>query len=139
MGQLAVDHVQIGAAHCAGVHPHAHLTRPRLGLGALDQLERLAGFRQQHRAHDHLPSCRESTPPEGKPSVDGFRYGVAIALVCTLPPTLLFWPIVHGWIGLWRRLGALFEGRELHARFGDAYERYGREVPRCVPRLRRTH
>lgn len=26
-------------------------------------------------------------------------------LVCTLPPFLLYWPVVHGFIGFWRRIG----------------------------------
>lgn len=37
--------------------------------------------------------------------MDAFRYGVALFLVCSLPPLLLYWPIVHGFIGFWRRLG----------------------------------
>jgi protein-S-isoprenylcysteine O-methyltransferase Ste14 len=37
--------------------------------------------------------------------LDTARYVVALFLVCTLPPLLLFWPIVHGFIGFWRRLG----------------------------------
>jgi protein-S-isoprenylcysteine O-methyltransferase Ste14 len=37
--------------------------------------------------------------------VDGFRYGLALFLVCTLPPLLLYWPLIHGFIGFWRRRG----------------------------------
>lgn len=39
--------------------------------------------------------------------MDTFRYGLALALVCTLPPFLLYWPVVHGFIGFWRRQGPL--------------------------------
>ncbi len=35
--------------------------------------------------------------------MDSVRYGLALALVCTLPPFLLYWPVVHGFIGFWRR------------------------------------
>lgn len=37
--------------------------------------------------------------------MDTFRYGLALALVCTLPPFLLYWPVVHGGIEFWRRRG----------------------------------
>ena len=37
--------------------------------------------------------------------MDTARYVVALFLVCALPPILLFWPIVHGFIGFWRRIG----------------------------------
>jgi protein-S-isoprenylcysteine O-methyltransferase Ste14 len=37
--------------------------------------------------------------------VDTFRHGLALALLCTLPPMLFFWPVVHGFIGFWRRIG----------------------------------
>lgn len=37
--------------------------------------------------------------------MDTARYGVALVLVCVLPPLLLFWPLVHGFVGLWRRAG----------------------------------
>jgi protein-S-isoprenylcysteine O-methyltransferase Ste14 len=37
--------------------------------------------------------------------VDAFRYGLALVLLCTLPPMLFFWPVVHGFIGFWRRIG----------------------------------
>lgn len=38
--------------------------------------------------------------------VDVLRYVVALALVATLPPALLFWVIVHPCARFWRRLGA---------------------------------
>ena len=37
--------------------------------------------------------------------MDTFRYGLAVVLVCTLPPFLLYWPVVHGFIEFWRRRG----------------------------------
>lgn len=37
--------------------------------------------------------------------MDAVRYAVALFLVCTVLPMLLFWPLVHGWVGFWRRLG----------------------------------
>jgi protein-S-isoprenylcysteine O-methyltransferase Ste14 len=37
--------------------------------------------------------------------VDTVRYWLAVLLVCTLPPFLVYWPIVHGFIGFWRRIG----------------------------------
>jgi protein-S-isoprenylcysteine O-methyltransferase Ste14 len=37
--------------------------------------------------------------------LDTARYVVALFLVCALPPLLLFWPVVHGFIGFWRRVG----------------------------------
>ena len=40
--------------------------------------------------------------------MDTFRYGLAVALVCTLPPFLFYWPVVHGFIGFWRRRGPTF-------------------------------
>ena len=40
--------------------------------------------------------------------METFRYGLAVLLVCTLPPFLLYWPIVHGFIGFWRRRGPTF-------------------------------
>jgi hypothetical protein len=35
-------------------------------------------------------------------SVDTVRYGLAIALVCGIPPLLLFWPVIHGFVQFWR-------------------------------------
>jgi protein-S-isoprenylcysteine O-methyltransferase Ste14 len=37
--------------------------------------------------------------------MDTFRYVLSLILVCVLPPFLFYWPIVHGFIGFWRRLG----------------------------------
>jgi len=38
--------------------------------------------------------------------MDSFRYYVALLLVVTLPPALLFWLVVHPFASFWRRLGA---------------------------------
>ncbi len=37
--------------------------------------------------------------------MDTFRYALSLILVCVLPPFLFYWPIVHVFIGLWRRVG----------------------------------
>ena len=37
--------------------------------------------------------------------MDTFRYGLAVVLVCVFPPLLLGWPVIHGLIGVWRRVG----------------------------------
>ncbi len=37
--------------------------------------------------------------------MDSVRYYLALVLVVILPPALLFWLIVHPFIGFWRRLG----------------------------------
>ena len=37
--------------------------------------------------------------------MDTFRYILALLFVITMPPTLFYWPIVHGFIGFWRRVG----------------------------------
>jgi protein-S-isoprenylcysteine O-methyltransferase Ste14 len=37
--------------------------------------------------------------------MDTFRYILALLFVLFLPPMLLYWPIVHGFIGFWRRVG----------------------------------
>jgi protein-S-isoprenylcysteine O-methyltransferase Ste14 len=38
-------------------------------------------------------------------AMDTFRYWLAVVLVCTLLPFLLYWPVLHGYIGFWRRRG----------------------------------
>ena len=38
-------------------------------------------------------------------TVDTVRYVLALALLCTVPPMLLYWPVIHGFIHFWRRLG----------------------------------
>jgi len=38
-------------------------------------------------------------------TVDTFRYVLALALVCTFPPILLYWPVIHVFVRFWRRLG----------------------------------
>ena len=43
---------------------------------------------------------------------------------------LLLFPVGH--------LTMVLEERELVERFGDAYRQYQREVPRLIPRFRRT-
>lgn len=40
-------------------------------------------------------------------SMDSIRYGLAVLLVCGIPPVLLFWPLVHGFIQIWRLAGAV--------------------------------
>ena len=37
--------------------------------------------------------------------MDGFRYGLTVLMLCLLPPFVLYWPVVHGFVGFWRRLG----------------------------------
>jgi hypothetical protein len=49
--QIAVDHVQVGAADAAGLDRQPNLARPRVGLGPLLDREPLAGPPQNHRAH----------------------------------------------------------------------------------------
>jgi protein-S-isoprenylcysteine O-methyltransferase Ste14 len=38
-------------------------------------------------------------------NMDSIRYGLAVVLVCGIPPVLLFWPLVHGFIHIWRLAG----------------------------------
>jgi protein-S-isoprenylcysteine O-methyltransferase Ste14 len=38
--------------------------------------------------------------------VENVRYVVAVLLVTSLPPALLYWFIVHPFVGFWRRVGA---------------------------------
>ncbi|MSQ07079.1 MAG: hypothetical protein EXR54_01510 [Dehalococcoidia bacterium] len=37
--------------------------------------------------------------------MDTLRYILALLFVILLPSTLFYWPIVHGFIGFWRRVG----------------------------------
>ncbi len=37
--------------------------------------------------------------------MDAFRYGLALVFACILAPLLLYWPLLHGFVGFWRRLG----------------------------------
>lgn len=37
--------------------------------------------------------------------MDTFRHGLAIVLLCTMPMLLIWWPLFHGLIGFWRRVG----------------------------------
>ncbi len=39
--------------------------------------------------------------------MDTLRYILALLFVILVPPALLYWPIVHGFIGFWRRVGAV--------------------------------
>lgn len=41
-------------------------------------------------------------------AMDTLRYLIALVLVCSSPPLLLCWPILHGFIGFWRRRGPAF-------------------------------
>lgn len=34
-----------------------------------------------------------------------FRYSIALSFILVLPPLLMFWVVVHPFIGFWRRLG----------------------------------
>ena len=49
--KLAVDDVQVGAAHPAGAHLEQQLTRPRLGIGQLRLAQRLSRPVEHHRPH----------------------------------------------------------------------------------------
>ena len=49
--QLAVDHVQIGAADGAGRDPRQDLARPRRTVGQRAADEGPAGFLEDHREH----------------------------------------------------------------------------------------
>ena len=51
LGQLAVDDVEIGAAHRARAHLDRHLPGARLGHGKVEEPQRLAGTLEHHRAH----------------------------------------------------------------------------------------
>lgn len=37
--------------------------------------------------------------------MDKFRYAATVVLVCMVPALFLYWPLIHGFIGFWRRLG----------------------------------
>ena len=49
--QLAVDDVQVGSAHAAGMHAQEQLAGGRLRRGHVLELQRLAGRVKHHRAH----------------------------------------------------------------------------------------
>jgi hypothetical protein len=51
VGELAVDQVQIGAAHAAGLHPQQHLATAGARHRPALQAQRLAGAVEHHRAH----------------------------------------------------------------------------------------
>ncbi|MBM3941439.1 MAG: isoprenylcysteine carboxylmethyltransferase family protein [SAR202 cluster bacterium] len=38
--------------------------------------------------------------------MDTFRYILALLFVTLIPPMVFYWPVIHGFIGFWRRLGA---------------------------------
>lgn len=51
---------------------------------------------------------------------------MALFLVCSLPPLLTLWPVVHGFIGFWRRLGPSWTyGILLTGAAGGAFALYG--------------
>ena len=37
--------------------------------------------------------------------MDALRHAFAVALLCTMPVLVLWWPVFHGFIRFWRRLG----------------------------------
>ena len=51
LGQLAIDDVEVGAAHAAGRDCDEDLARARLGIGQLGLAERRARRVEDHRAH----------------------------------------------------------------------------------------
>ena len=51
VADVAIDHVQIGAADAARAHPNQQLIRTRLGLGDVLKSERPPGPIEHHRAH----------------------------------------------------------------------------------------
>ena len=55
--QLAVDHVEVGAADAAGRHAQQDLARLRLRFRNLLESQRLAGRVKHHRAHVHIVPC----------------------------------------------------------------------------------
>ena len=57
VGQFAVDDVQVGATDAAGFDPDQQLRRPRFGIGALLQNQRLADPFEHHRPQDALLSA----------------------------------------------------------------------------------
>ena len=61
--QIAVDHMQVGAADPAGMDPDQHLPRPRLRPRPLFQNKALAGPVQNHRAHEVQFISGPSSPP----------------------------------------------------------------------------
>ena len=75
--QLALQDVQVGAAHAAGQHPQEDLARTRLGHRELDEPERRllrgSGRRQLHRAHGlgdrirHRQQPTTARPCAGRP------------------------------------------------------------------------
>ena len=65
LAELAVDHVQVGAADRAGHHARQDLARSRGAVGQRAANERLARFLKHHREHrHHRPGngCRSSMP-----------------------------------------------------------------------------
>ena len=51
LGQVAVDHVQIGTADAAGGYRHLYLSRAGFGIGYFGHFQGLARLRQNHRFH----------------------------------------------------------------------------------------
>jgi hypothetical protein len=72
VGQLAVDHVQIGAANAAGLDADQHFGAPRRGLGPLFEDQRRADFSQRHRAHHRgAPNATSEWAPSADASSRG--------------------------------------------------------------------
>jgi protein-S-isoprenylcysteine O-methyltransferase Ste14 len=63
---------------------------------------------------------------------------LAILGACFLGGKAAMWIVAAAWTAL-MLLAISFEERELHRRFGSAYEEYARQVPRFLPRLRPRH
>jgi len=59
VGQVAIHHVQIGAADAAGPDPDQHLARPRLGHGHLGEAERGAHALEEHGPHHGGQAVRD--------------------------------------------------------------------------------
>lgn len=72
--QLAIDHVQVGAAHAAGQHLDAQLAGAGLRLGNVTQVQRFAGSFQQHGAHRRLSFRLLFCCRVGRSAKKGSRY-----------------------------------------------------------------
>lgn len=65
MRQFAVDQMQVGAAHAAGLHPQPHLTGLRFGIGTLPEYQRVAYRFERHGAH----GWASMTEQHGQPGI----------------------------------------------------------------------
>ncbi len=68
--QVAVDDVQVGAAHAAGGDPDQDLPGPRHGHLALDERERRMGRGEHHRAR---PRLHVTAVPSSARAASGLR------------------------------------------------------------------